>query len=71
MSRPEEARHEGEWAFFRVDHVEHARKKMLLDCGHWIDGSEPYRRCVGRLAGSTEVWERTDCEFCSRADSTY
>lgn len=45
-----------------------ARWKRLLDCGHWIDGSEPYRYQVWKLNCETGIAQRTDCEFCCRGD---
>lgn len=48
--------------------VRRARLKRRLDCGHWIDGSEPYRYQVWKLNGDREISQRTDCEFCARGD---
>lgn len=47
-----------------------ARLKRKLDCGHWIDGSEPYRYQVWRTNDQPRgvLSQRTDCEFCARGD---
>jgi hypothetical protein len=45
-----------------------ARLKRRCDCGHYIDGSEPYRYIVWKLNGDAAITQRTDCEFCARAD---
>ena len=47
-----------------------ARLKRPLDCGHVIDGSEPYRYQVWRVNGDPRgaISQRTDCEFCARHD---
>jgi hypothetical protein len=44
------------------------RLKRALDCGHVIDGSEPYRYQVWKMPGTVGVEQRADCEFCSRVD---
>lgn len=43
-------------------------KRGPLDCGHVIDGSEPYRYMVWKVPGTVGVEQRLDCEFCSRRD---
>lgn len=54
-------------AFHRVE-TRRARLKRRTDCGHVIDGSEPYRYQVWKVPGTAGVGQRTDCEFCSRRD---
>lgn len=57
-------------AFERVE----TRKSILkryLDCGHWIDGSEPYRYQVWKRNCDPELTQRLDCEFCAREDQAY
>jgi len=60
------------YAFFRVCKRKR-RLKVKLDCGHTIDGSEPYRYSVWRTndmpPGTIE--QRTDCEFCARRFDRY
>lgn len=53
--------------------VRRALRKRLCDCGHVIDGSEPYRYAVWRRNYDDRgvIHQRTDCEFCARADSRY
>jgi hypothetical protein len=58
------------WLFYRQEQ-RRSRLKRLCDCGHWIDGTEPYRYQVGRIAGERRLWQRLDCEFCARADNAY
>lgn len=57
------------YAFQRIEE-RHARLKRQLDCGCWIDASEPYRYQVWRLNDSPRgtLEQRTDCEFCARID---
>lgn len=43
--------------------------KRRCDCGHWIDGGEPYRYQVWKLNRDPELTQRLDCEFCARVDS--
>jgi len=43
-------------------------KRGPLDCGHVIDGSEPYRYQVWKVRGTRGVEQRLDCEFCARVD---
>lgn len=43
-------------------------KRGPLDCGHVIDGSEPYRYQVWKVPGTRGVEQRLDCEFCARDD---
>jgi hypothetical protein len=57
-------------AFFREE-VRHACLKRLCDCGHWIDGTEPYRYMVWKDRGTPGILQRTDCEFCARKDNSY
>lgn len=47
------------------------RLKRRLDCGHVIDGSQPYRYHVFKLNSDTSLNQRTDCEVCARADVSY
>lgn len=54
-------------AFSRIAHRK-AKLKRLCDCGHWIDGSEPYRYQVWKQNGDERLSQRTDCEACARAD---
>jgi hypothetical protein len=60
------------YAFFREDRRK-TRLKRLLDCGHWIDGTEPYRYLVWRLVSDprSTIQQRLDCEFCARTDARY
>lgn len=44
-----------------------SKLKRKLECGHYIDASEPYRYGVWKLYGS-ELEQRRDCEFCARED---
>lgn len=55
---------------FRRTETRRTILKRLLDCGHWIDGSEPYRYQVWRLNLDPrgEITQRRDCEFCARSD---
>jgi hypothetical protein len=48
--------------------VRRARLKRRCDCGHWIDGSEPYRYQVWKLNADRGITQRTDCEQCARDD---
>lgn len=59
----------GAYSFQRIE-VRKRRLKTQLDCGHWIDGSEPYRYMVWRTNGMPRgrVEQHTDCEFCARRD---
>lgn len=43
--------------------------KRRCDCGHWIDGSEPYRYQVWKMRDALQLEQRRDCEFCARVDS--
>jgi hypothetical protein len=58
------------YAFARTEH-RHARLKRQVDCGHWIDGTEPYRYQVWKLNCDPRgvIHQRTDCEFCARRDA--
>jgi hypothetical protein len=60
------------YSFHRTE-VRKAKLKRPCDCGHWIDGSEPYRYCVWRTNDMPRgtIQQRTDCEFCARADNRY
>ncbi len=58
------------FAFHRTDE-RHTRLKRHGDCGHWIDGSEPYRYQVWLLNGEDRLGQRIDCEFCARDDSRF
>ena len=53
---------------FARECVRRALLKRRCDCGHWIDGGEPYRYQVWKLAGASSIDQRTDCEFCARGD---
>lgn len=46
-------------------------RKRHLDCGHVIDGSEPYRYHVRKERGCSGIIQETACEFCSRQDNRY
>lgn len=46
------------------------RLKVRLDCGHTIDGGEPYRYQVWKLSDGG-LQQRSDCEFCSRTDAAF
>jgi hypothetical protein len=63
-------RRQHEPAFERVE-VRRSRLKRRCDCGHWIDGSEPYRYAVWKVRGAAGVEQRLDCEFCARVDARY
>lgn len=60
------------FAFFRVE-KRRRRLKVKLDCGHTIDGSEPYRYSVWRTNDMPrgKIEQRTDCEFCARRFDKY
>ena len=60
------------YAFYRVDRRKR-RLKFRADCGHLVDGTEPYRYIVSRINGWPRgvIEQRTDCEFCARADEGY
>jgi hypothetical protein len=60
------------FAFYRAESRK-SRLKRLCDCGHWIDGTEPYRYQVWKLRPSQSrgVEQRLDCEFCARTDNSY
>lgn len=58
---------QGALAFARVSD-RRARLKRRCDCGHVIDGSEPYRYQVWKYNGDAELSQRTDCESCARRD---
>lgn len=58
---------QGALAFSRIAH-RRANLKRLCDCGHWIDGSEPYRYQVWKNNGDAGLTQRTDCEPCARED---
>ena len=63
---------EWDFAFHRTD-LRKTRLKRLCDCGHWIDGTEPYRYQVWKLrsAPRRRIDQRIDCEFCARSDNAY
>lgn len=52
-------------AFHRAE-TRHRRRKVRLDCGCWIDGSEPYVYQVWRRAGDPRgvIRQRLECEQC-------
>lgn len=56
--------------FHRIDERK-TKLKRKLDCGHWIDGSEPYRYQVWKHSSEDGIGQRTDCEFCARQDASY
>lgn len=58
------------YAFHRVD-LRRTRLKRRLDCGHVIDGSEPYRYVVWKLNADVRISQRLDCEPCARRDARY
>lgn len=54
---------------FARECIRRARLKRRLDCGHTVDGSEPYRYQVWRFnLDPPGVSQRTDCEQCARVD---
>lgn len=67
-----ELEREGGFAFYRLERRK-TRLKRLCDCGHWIDGTEPYRYQVFRLLADPRgvIRQRLDCEFCAREDNAY
>lgn len=58
---------QGALAFSRIAY-RRCRLKRRLDCGHVIDGSEPYRYQVFKHSGDASITQRTDCETCARED---
>lgn len=60
-------KHQSALAFSRIAD-RRALRKRRCDCGHWIDGSEPYRYQVWKQNGDETISQRTDCEACARAD---
>lgn len=52
-------------SFSRVE-TRRRRRKIRLDCGCWIDGSEPYVYAVWRVASDPRgaIRQRTECEHC-------
>lgn len=65
---------EREFAFaFHRSETRRTRLKRRCDCGHWIDGTEPYRYSVWRVNSDPAgvIQQRLDCEFCARADNRY
>jgi hypothetical protein len=56
------------FAFHRVDY-RHTKLKRRVDCGHVIDGTEPYRYQVWKIRREIALGQRTDCEFCARSDN--
>lgn len=58
---------------FERSETRKARLKRKLDCGHWIDGTEPYRYSVWRTNDMPRgtIEQRLDCEFCAREDNHY
>lgn len=60
------------YAFHREER-RRRRLKVQLDCGHWIDGTEPYRYQVWKLRSDPrgKIHQRPDCEFCAREDASY
>jgi hypothetical protein len=58
------------FAFHRVDERKTILKRRC-DCGHWIDGTEPYRYQVWKLNSDTTISQRLDCEPCARRDASY
>lgn len=60
-------KHQNAFAFKRTEDRK-TRLKRKCDCGHWIDGGEPYRYQVWKINGDRTITQRTDCEFCARED---
>lgn len=62
-----------EFAFRREDRRKRRSGIIVADCGHEIDNTEPYRYLVWRLNCDPrgQLSQRTDCEFCARADYNY
>lgn len=52
-------------AFSRIE-TRRRRRKVRLDCGCWIDGSEPYVYQVWRVASDPRgvIRQRLECEHC-------
>jgi hypothetical protein len=61
-----------EFAFHSV-RIRKRRLKFRADCGHLVDGTEPYRYTVYRVNNMPRgrIEQRTDCEFCAREDQVY
>jgi hypothetical protein len=53
---------------FHREETRHALLKRRLDCGHVIDGSEPYRYSVWKERGRAGVVQSRTCEPCARRD---
>jgi hypothetical protein len=64
-----DAEREHELAFGRTE-TRHTRLKRLCDCGHVIDGSEPYTYSVWKTHGDQQrgVEQLVQCEPCSVSD---
>jgi len=60
------------YAFFREE-TRKRRLKFRADCGHLVDGTEPYRYQAWRINRMPRgvIEQRTDCEFCARKDVSY
>lgn len=64
--------HAGDGFAFQRSCTRRARlKRGPLDCGHVVDGSEPYRYHVWKVPGSRGVEQRLECEFCARRDARH
>ena len=63
-----EAHRADEHAFARSETRRTRLKRGPLDCGHVIDGSEPYRYHVWKVRGTAGVEQRRECEFCARRE---
>lgn len=57
-------------AFARTE-TRHTKLKRRLDCGHVVDGTEPYRYHVHKDRGREGVVQETACELCARRDNAY
>ncbi len=65
------ARRDGRLYEFERLEDRNSSRGRLLDCGHRIDRSEPYRYWVGKVPGERGVAQRRDCDVCRRKDDRY
>lgn len=63
-------RSQGGWEFQRTE-MRVSSCGRLLDCGHRIDRTEPYRYFVGKVRGLEGLIQRRDCDVCMRVDNSY
>lgn len=57
-------------AFERTE-TRRTRLKRRLDCGHVIDGGEPYRYHVHKVHSAVTLTQLSTCEPCARTDVSY